>query len=55
MPRLQSVLLSDFDILIQLPYTAVHADLFLSYFSLPAIIQTNSCLSWEVIQKYEHG
>ena len=29
--------------------------LFLSYFSWPAIIQTNSSLAWKVVQKYVHG
>ena len=28
--------------------------LFLSYFSSPVIIQTNSILAWEVVQKYVH-
>ena len=27
----------------------------LSYFSSSAIIHTNSCLAWEVVQKYVHG
>ena len=31
------------------------AYLFLSCFSSPAIIQTNSSLAWEVVQKYVHG
>ena len=29
--------------------------LFLSNFSSPVIIQTNSTLAWEVVQKYVHG
>ena len=29
--------------------------LFLSYFSPPATIQTNSTLAWEFVQKYLHG
>ena len=29
--------------------------LFLSCFSSPVIIQTNSSLAWEVVQKYVHG
>ena len=58
MPWLQSMLLSDFVILMAgwFHYTAAHANLlFLSYFSLPAIIQTSSSLAWEVVQKYVQG
>ena len=51
-PLLQSMLLSDFDILLagEFPYTAAEASLIVSeLFSLPAIIQANSNLAWQVV------
>ena len=39
-----------------IPFASVQANyLFLIYFSSPSIIQTNSSLALEVVQKYVHG
>ena len=46
MPRLQSVLLSDFDILIEFPYTSVQADLPVSELFFIACHHSDSGLAW---------